>query len=247
MNLRIYIKQTQQFNLNQQQVYYAGGNPQSLNVNLGTLPQPRQWPNFGSFIEVTDQVSDLYKLKLTWTEDKDLNGVSSPGEFQAKKSVSGSLTFEAGAYKLIKAWLINDVSAPLNSVDVKIEHAGCGFYEEYVIKPTDLKWCEDGDQLCNFDVTIKQKDPALSCIQRTLITDNHLGWFPDSATAFKSGKQHPRFSYCNEIRPNGILVLAWWNGAIVWMVVGLFIISLIIGANGIIFFIKRGHSYHQCD
>lgn len=238
MDLRIYIKQTQQLNINQQPIYYDGANPQSLKLFNGGVPTSRQWPNFTGFTDVTDQVSDLYKLKLTWTQDRDLEGTTTPGAFQPKKSVSGNLTFEANAYKLLKKWLIDDVSAPLNSVDVKIEHVGCGFYEEYMIKCTDLKWCEDGDQLCNFEINIRQKDPALSCIQRTMIADNHLGWFPNEPGAYNSGKKHPRFSYCNEIRPNGLLVLVWWNGATVWTLSAFLLAIIYTVINIIIAIIK---------
>jgi hypothetical protein len=210
MQLRIKIKQAIQYQANTgAQGYYSGTNPQSIVFTVGTLPLLRQWPGYGSFIDITNDAGDLNKLKLTWTTERDNAGTVMPGALQPKKSSSGSLTFEGDAYKYLKAWLIDDVSAALNSVDVSIEHVGCGIYENYAIKATDLRWC-DG-RLCTFDVTLKQRDEPLACIQRTLIWDDHQGWFHEGNTI---SKKHPRFSYCNEIRPNGKLVAQWFNMAV---------------------------------
>jgi hypothetical protein len=233
MELKLHIQQTPQYNIQQQQIYYDGPNPQQLNVFTGALPQPRRWKQYNSFIDVTHDVSDLFKLKLTWTNDRDRDGIITPGAFQPKKAVSGSLTFEGEAYRLIKQWLIDDVSAPLNSVSVKIEHVGLGSYLDYVFKAADLRWCEES--VCMFDITLKQKEEALSCIQRTLIADNHQGWFPERyPTTPANGKKHPRFSYCNEIRPNGQLVLMWFVGGMTWTITALFMVALIPIINSII-------------
>lgn len=215
MELKLYIKQAEQFNLQGQLVYYSGTNPQSLLVNMGTLPAPRQWPNYGSYVNITDSAGDLYKLKLAWSKEHDSNGGLSTGGNEQKKSVSGTISFEGDAYRYLKQWLIDDISAPLNSVDVKIEHTGCGSYENYTIKATDIEWCENA--ICNFDISLKQKDEPLSCIKRTLITDNWQGWFQDRPA---NGKKHPRFSYCNEIRPNGFMVAMWWLLAVSSFMVG---------------------------
>lgn len=234
MQLRIKIKQAFQYQATTgSQGYYQGGNPQALQFVAGGLPAQRQWPNYGSYLDVTNDASNLTKLKLTWTTERDNAGTVVPGAFQPKKSSSGSLTFEADAYKYLRSWLVDDVSAPLNSVDVSIEHAGCGVYENYAIKATDLRWCEDAQ--CSFDVTLKQKDEPLSCIQRTLITNDHLGWFREGDTITK---KHPRFSYCNEIRPNGTLVVQWFNMAVFSMFLITFITPLIIFWNSLVAIIK---------
>lgn len=221
MELRLYIKQADTFNKQMQQIYYAvpankAMNPQNLVATLGGIPPGgRQWPSYGSFIDVTDSVSDLSKLKLTWTIDKTDTGVIQVGALQQKKSASGSLTFEGKAYMLLRQWLIDDISAPLNSVDVKIEHRGddgkiCGTYEDYSIKASDLSWC-DSNAVCNFDVVLKQKDEVLNCIKSTLICDNWDGLFQPVPTR---GRKHPRFSYCNEQRPNGMMVMLWWIASV---------------------------------
>lgn len=264
MELRLLIKQTTQFNLYGQKIYFAGTNPQSLNATQGDLlPTSRRWNNYGSFIDVTEYVSDLFKLKLTWTENKDASGKSTSGTALPKKSASGILSFERTAYELIKSWLIDDISAPLNSIDVKIQHVGCGWYEDYTIKATDLTWCEDGNQLCTFDVTLKQKDETLQCIRKTLVTakDEKEGrdWFPAHSSVPSGGKKHPRISYCNEIRPNGMLIGIWWahgiQGAILLTIMpllfalnGIFaIINVIIGVIATIIAIVGGNPISQVN
>ncbi len=245
MQLKIKIKQAIQYQAKTgAQGYYqpqTANNPQSILFTTGTLPPLRQWPNYGNYIDITGDAGDLSKLKLTWTTERDSSGVSMPGALQPKKSSSGSLTFEGDAYKHLKAWLIDDISAPLNSVDVSIEHVGCGVYENYAIKATDLRWCE-GTQ-CTFDVTLKQRDEPLACIQRTMIWHDHQGWFREGNTITK---KHPRFSYCNEIRPNGKLVVQWFNMAIFVTFLFGFVASLILMWNpfvtliqGIISFINK--------
>lgn len=234
--LRIYIKQAIQYNIIGQPIIYNGANPQVLQpVINGTLAANRQWQNYGQYVDVTDYVSDLTQLRLTWTTEIDTQGVNVPGAFQTKKSASGTLTFETTAYRLLKQWLVNDVSAPLNAVSVKIEDIGCGTYEDYMIKASDLRWCEEEDNIntCIFDVTLKQNEEPMACLQRTMIADNWQGWFTAQGT-----KKHPRFSYCNEQRPNGMMVMVWFMMANILGPTLLFMIPLILLLNGIIFIIN---------
>lgn len=205
MELKLHIKQAIQYNLQGNAGYYAGVNPQSLVFTQGSLPSPRTWANYPNYQNQTHNISDLFKLKLTWTTDRAADGSQEPGGFHQQKSASGTITFVDEAYTLLKQWLIDDVSAPLNSVDVKIEHVGCGVYEDYCIKASDLRWCED--LTCQFDIVLKQKDEPLTCIKRTLIADNWQQWFQSTPG---NGKKHPRFSYCNEIRPNAMLIMQWY-------------------------------------
>lgn len=233
MALKIYIKQAIQYNIQGQPIVYLGTNPYNLQATINaTLPAARQWQPFNTYIDVTQYVSDLTQLSLTWTVERDVEGLTVPGAFNNKKSASGTLTFEDHAYTLIKSWLVNDVSAPLNAVSVKIVD-DCGVYDDYQFKAEDLRWCEEGDQsnTCIFDITLKQVEQPIQCIKRTEIYDNHLGWFQ---TVPANGKKHPRFSYCTEIRPNGLLVLIWWNGAVVWTITGLILFSIYGIINSII-------------
>ncbi len=238
MNLKLYIRQTVMYDIHGNPIHYYGNNPQDLKIGQGVLTDTgRQWKNYGNYMDMTGSVSDLFKLKLTWTSERDDNGNVVPGAISSGKSSSGTLTFEGEAYKLLKAWLIDDISAPLNSVDVKIEHVGCGNYEDYAITAKDLSWCDDS--ACTFDVTLKQKDEALSCIKRTLVSDNWQQWFQ---TVPGNDKKHPRFSYCNEIRPNGLLVFIWWGASVVIFTTLMVMVPLALTINmilGILTFVEN--------
>jgi hypothetical protein len=205
MDLKILIRQEKMFDRFGQERYWQGTNPSNLSAIPGEIPigDPRRFPNYPAFIDVTDQVSDLHKLTLSWSDQRDNEGQIS-GEGTIKKGVSGTLTFEGEAYRLVKKWLVDDVSASLNAIDVQILHVGCGTYSGYSIKHADLAWCE-GD-ICSFDLTMKQQDERISCIRSTMISDNHQGWFQ---TQPLNGKKHPRFSYCVE-QSSGMLSAIWY-------------------------------------
>lgn len=194
MELKIYIRQGVVLDKFGNKIYYTGTNPNNIIVNIGDIPLSRRWANYPDWIDATAYASDLFKLKLTWTTERDEAGNVVPGGLRPKKSASGTITFEREAFTLLKAWLLDDISAPINSVDVRIEQVGCGTYEDYSIKSTDLSWCEDN--VCQFDVQLKQKDEVLNCIKKTLIADNWQGWFQ---TEPANGKKHPRFSYCRKV------------------------------------------------
>lgn len=194
MDLKIYIRQGIVLDKFGNKIYYTGTNPNNLTVNTGSIPTGRAWTNYPNWIDATQYVSDLFKLKLTWTTERDEAGNVVPGGLNPKKSASGTITFEGEGFQLIKSWLLDDISAPVNSIDVRIEQMGCGFYEDYSFKSTDISWCEDN--ICTFDVNFKQRDEYLNCIKKTLISDNWQGWFQ---TVPQNGKKHPRFSYCRKV------------------------------------------------
>lgn len=253
MLLKILIKQATQYNIQLVAGHYAGTNPQNLNFTAGALPANRQWQSYGQFIDVTEEVTGLNKLKLTWTAERDEEGNVTAGDIFTTRSASGELIFYGDTFQLLKQWLIDDVSAPLNSVDVKIQHIEngvvCGTYEDYAIKAADLQYC-DTINLCQFTITLKQKDQIRNCIKNTLIADNWQGWFQETPT---NGKRHPRFSYCNEQRPNGMLTALWYNmyiissllfviGSVIIVVINVIIavlIAVISVINAIINFINN--------
>src|SRR6185312_714479 len=210
MKLSIYIRRSQLYNIYGTPVIYAGVNPRSLTAIPGSVSD-HDW------INVTKDVTNLDKLNITWTQNVDNGGNDTPGVFQSKKAVSNSMAFEDGAYQFIKKWLIDDVAAPLNQIDVQILDDTCGYYTNFAIKNTDIEYCEAGTDVCVFNITIKQKDPNWACIEKTLVTDNWQGWFQQTPAG---GKQHPRFSYCVEIRPNATLIIEWY---LISIVCGLFL------------------------
>jgi hypothetical protein len=233
MELRLLIRQNPIVNVLNQQIYYDGLSPTSLQGVVGTLPVQRQWPTYNNFIDATEDCSDLFKMQLQWSEQKDNEGSSIPGSNQVKKGVAGTITIEGESYRLIKKWLIDDISAPFNQVEVKIQDVGCGYYEGYLIKSKDLSFCESG--FCSFDLNIKQKDNALDCIKKTLINDNWQGWFQKAPL---NGKKHPRFSYCVEQRPNGMMIALWYVMGQVMGPVVLILFGISLALNALIFAIN---------
>lgn len=212
MELRIYIRHTQYIAFEQDPsnglqpgdpIIYTGLNTATLKPVPGTVPI-KTWQ------DVTDCVANIDQLSLTWTVERDNMGNLTSSKFNKPKSASGTLQFEDRAYTIIKEWIQDHIAAPLNAIDVKIEHVGCGVYSDLVIKPTQIQWCEDGT--CLYDVTLQQKDESYHCIQKTLIDDNWQGWFHKHTS-----KKHPRFLYCNKGRPVGILVMLWYISTLLFL------------------------------
>lgn len=184
-------------------VVFRGPNPLSLAQAPGTVD--------ATWVDYTEFTTGLDKIAFTWSVQQTGNGQAEPGQFVPKKGVSGNLTFEGTAYDFIKSWLVNDVAAALNEIEVQITDTANGVYQGYTIKQSALSWCEY-DALCTYDVTLKQEDEVTQCIQRELIADNWQGWFQSTPAG---GKKHPRFSYCVEHRPNAILVIEWYLTSII--------------------------------
>jgi hypothetical protein len=237
--LTIQIRQRQLQDIYGNNIIFTGPNPLSVNATPGTVSTT--WTDYTNFTQGLDSI------QLSWSTTETPQGTVSEGEFIPKRGVSGTVTFERDAYDFLKSILVNDVAAPLNQVEVRVTDTTNGFYDNYVLKSTDLSWCEF-NALCTFDVNLKQEDPYTLCIQRTMIADNSNGWFQDqpvdmtvSRTA-PPRKYHPRFSYCTEHRPNATLVVLWYllSGsslfaliiAVIILVVDLIfsILNIIIGA-----------------
>ncbi len=219
MQLKIYIRHQQMYSLYGVAGFYSGANPQNLVFTPGQVSS-------NTWIDVTKYVTDLDKFTLTFTMQTDDSG-NNPGTYQPKKVVANSISLEGFAYDYIRDWLWNDVAAPLNAIEVKIVDSTCGEYTGLSIKNTDTTYCEDN--ICTFDVTVKQKDPLWACIEQTVIYDNWQGWFQPQPA---NGKMHPRFSYCVEQRPNGILIALWFILALFFPVYLIF--SLVIDIIGTI-------------
>lgn len=208
MELRLYLRHTQNYALFNQSVaglsqgdpiVYAGLTPSSLTPQYGIVPEP-DWVDF------TNSVGNLDKIKLTFTTERGNNGgVVQNGELRNKRTASNQISLTEDAHRFVKDWLVDNISAPFNSIDVRIDDVGCGSYTDYVIKPSQISWCED--DTCQFDVTIRNFDAAIKCIGQTVISDNWQGMFHALPS---NGKKHPRFDYCIEARPNGMLVFVGW-------------------------------------
>lgn len=227
MELKIYIQKKQYFNVLGQPIYFTGPNPQSLTTQQGFIPN-NQWA------DATTDVGNLDEISLTFSELIGESQTDLPGVTFVRRSASGVISIESNTYQFIKQWLINDVAAPLNAIAVKIEHVGCGTYENWQITRGQISYCE-GNAICQFEVTLQQLDELYHCIQKTVISDNWQGMF-DKAPA--NGKKHPRFSYCNEIRPNGTLIMQWWMTGVVISSTLVVMIPMILLLNSVFFIIN---------
>ena len=233
MDLRVYIRHMQLFNAAGTPIVYQGINPAALAAVPGTVTM-NQW------VDVTKDVSNREKMIITFTVKSGTSGAPTSGELEALKAATQPLNFEGEAYRMIKEWLIDSVSAPHNKMEVKIVDVGCGEYLDFGVKATDISWCTN--QECNFDITVKYQDPNLFCLRNTVLEDNWQGWFqPEPA----NGKKHPRFSYCNEERPNSKLIVIWYMiGHIAFIVITVLaivfaVLNAIIGiVNAIISFLN---------
>lgn len=201
--LTIQLRRRQLVDIYGNPVKYTGTNPTSLSAVAGTIDTT--WNDF------TDYVDGLQDVELEWSSSVDDSGFVQFDAFTQTKGVSGSLSFERDAYDFLKNYLIDDVSAPLNQVEVQITDTNCGNYIGYVITSKQLQWCEY-NTTCVFNISLKQLDDYTQCFQRTTIADNWQGWFQDEPVDLTTGtvKKHPRFSYCIEKRPNWILVILWF-------------------------------------
>lgn len=235
MELKLYIRQKRLVDKNGQEEH-IGGQRGALQLLSTPLPAHRRFPKYGSYLDITQNVSDLHKLKLTWTLERNTQGIVVAGTTNQKKAASRTLTFEGAAYSYLKQWLVDDLSAAVNVIEVQLEDTSCkGVYTGWVIKSTDLTWCEGGS--CTFDLSLKQDDEALSCIKSTLVTNDWQGWFGNTS-APKSGKKHPRFSYCNEIRPNAIVITIWWTMTQLMSVIGPLMLLIVPIVNTIVWTLK---------
>lgn len=233
MQLKIEIRHTQYLAVEDsptqglvfgQPIVYAGQNPTQLHPVAGAVP-------VANYFDITGDTANLDKISFTWTTERDGDGVIVSGLNQAKRTASNAIQIEGAAYLFIKEWLVDSVSAPLNGIDVRVTDTSCGIYDEWIIKAPQVSWC--ADDICEFSVTIQQKDPSLQCIQSTLISDNWQGWFQDQPL---NGKKHPRFSYCNEVKPNGMMITLWWLMSLVFTILILLtpIINTIIAIINVI-------------
>ena len=163
--LRIYMRQKQLLNIYGQPVIAVGTNPANLYYQSGTLAEQMG-------LEQTADTVGLDKCTFTFTTQQDQNGQVEVGEFVPTKGVSNNITFNGAAYNFIKKILVNSVSCALDQIEVQVLDVACGqYYTGYVIKYTQVSWCEI-NSTCTYDITLTQSDDFFRCIQQTVIRDN---------------------------------------------------------------------------
>lgn len=129
-----------------------------------------------------------------------------------KRSNSATIVCFGHTGLYVKNWLIDNQYASVNSILCKITDVQCGTSRgEWIIKADGMIWCDNGP--CAFQCTMVQYTPTTTCLQNTLIFDNHRGWFPedgfivgdDPFTGLPNDNyMHPRFRYCDDIKPQWV-------------------------------------------
>lgn len=150
-------------------------------------------------IPVTYKTLTLMKPVINWRK-KDEEG------FKAF-SFTGDIQFVSTDYDYIKSKLWDNIQNGQNvslqtEVVLRFEDECCNdnpFPFEFNIKAESILWCEGSCMVTAAAIETSQEEKALRCIRNTLI-------FDDTPTNWSDGvpftqRQHPRFTYCNEIRP----------------------------------------------
>jgi hypothetical protein len=225
--LKAYIRRYQPLNENGQNIRYEGTNPNTLSVVLGNV-------DFNDYFEVT---KDLITDEPITFSFRIKNADGGKGTSGVEAGSSSEITFIGEAAKFIQDWLKESVSAHLNAIEIKFVDVRTGTeYPDWIVYNSGLKDCED-DEECMIKVNLRQRNEVYECIQRTSITDNHLGWFQPGTD------KHLLFDYCNDFRPAFILTFMLFTFSFQYFTLFvilapvIFIIQTIVGAlNAIIRF-----------
>ena len=140
----------------------------------------------GTFTDYTEFV-DVTALKMT----KSLDEQNDP-----QKSITSDIECYGDAYTFIRTNLIDSVNLYSNSICVQVTDEDCGNVFQFKIETKNLKWC-DGD-ICKISMALVEYNPVIDCVKNTVISDNTNGEFQEFPV---SGNPHPRFRYCDVIKP----------------------------------------------
>lgn len=151
-----------------------------------------------TWYDYTNYIEDVEKLSLTWDKVNQGNSRSSTTNQDGSnydKGITTDLLFFDAAYQFIYDWLLTYECQILNAVEVKIvDLIAGGTYRIFEIKSDNIEYAPV-DEPCQFRIKLREQDSNWHCIHKTVIWDDHQGWF-------KSGqKDHPCFLTCIEPRP----------------------------------------------
>lgn len=136
------------------------------------------------------------------------------GTREVTRSNSANITCFGRTAKYVKDWLIDNAYSSVNSILCHITDIGCNDEIDlglWIIKADGLQWCDNVE--CSINITMTQYSPLTTCLESTLIYDNHRGWFPangeitgdDPITSLPNDPyMHPRFRYCDDIKPQWV-------------------------------------------
>lgn len=150
-----------------------------LKVNLG-----------GTYTDYTEWV-DITSLK---------RNISLDAQNDPQRAQTGEIEVYGNAYQLIYTKLVNSSNLYSNSIFVKVTDTLCGSeVMEFQVQTQNLKWCDNNE--CRLQFSMEEYNPTLDCIRETLIADNWQGEFQEYPN---SGNPHPRFRYCDVMKPTAM-------------------------------------------
>lgn len=108
-------------------------------------------------------------------------------------SFTGDITFLGSDYDYLYSKLVSSDTALTNEVELKFVDDCCGNKEyKFNIRADSLEWCENECSMTAAAIEKSEMEAQLRCLRNTRIADNWNGF---------QNKRHPRFTYCNEVRP----------------------------------------------
>lgn len=113
-------------------------------------------------------------------------------------SFTGDIIFTGVDADYIRERLIDHADAVNNKVILKFESTCCAEKITYLfqIKPESLEWCDNQCDIKAAAVEYSNSFDQLNCLKSTLVYDNHDG--------FQDNANHPKVSYCIEMRPSAL-------------------------------------------
>lgn len=110
-------------------------------------------------------------------------------------SFTNDLVFIGTDYDYIYQRLKTDANALNNKVILKFVDDCCtpNYVVEFAITYESLQWCEGSCELTAAAIENSNDSDQITCLKNTLIFDNWNNF---------QGQKHPRFGYCNELRPS---------------------------------------------
>lgn len=140
----------------------------------------------GIWTDYSDSV-DASKIKIVKTLDE---------QKDPQKTTTGEIECWGAAYTFLYANLISSVNLYSNAVCVQVTDTDCNVVHQFKLETKQLKWCLNEE--CKMTFNLVEYNEQIDCIKRTTIADNTNG---DYQTYPVSGIPHPKFRYCDVIKP----------------------------------------------
>jgi hypothetical protein len=136
-------------------------------------------------------------------------------------NITGDLTFINSDFDYIKQKLWDATNAHTSYILLTFEYVCCSTTQYYRFRITSesVQWCANECSVTVAATEHHEDVERIACLKSTLIADNWNGF---------QGLTHPRFSYCNEIRPD-------WLHHSVLILGGIFFVLLIQALTPVLF------------